>query len=69
MKDIPEMTVREHHELSMGVLAMCFPYVPKYLQIAILQAAHSAKVMGMKIEPDNLLTGEPLHAEIRTTTE
>lgn len=69
MNDIPEMTVEKHHELCIGTLAGCFQFVPEHLQIAIYQACQSAQLMGMKIEPDNLLTGEPLSTEIRMLDE
>lgn len=65
MKDLPEMTVQEHHELCMGVLACCFQHVPTHIRAAIYQACQSAQAMGMKIEADNLLKGEPLSTEIR----
>jgi len=65
MHDIPEMTVKEHHELSIGVLACCYKHVPDDLKLAIMDGFKAAKKMGMNIKPENVLTGEPLHAEIR----
>lgn len=65
MKDISEMTVEEHHELCIGVLACCYKHVPPDLQRAIMEGLRAAQQMGMDITPDNVLTGEPLHNEIR----
>ncbi len=62
MKDIPGMTVKKHHELSIGVLACCYHHVPDELKRAIEEACESAKQMGMNIKPENLKTGHPLHA-------
>jgi hypothetical protein len=52
MRDIPGMTVQEHHALSIGVLACCYEHVPAELQKAIAEAFESAKKMGMNIKPE-----------------
>ncbi len=64
MHDIPIMTVKEHHELTIGVLACCYWHVPDDLKRAIEEACESAKQMGMNIKPERLKTGQPLHASI-----
>ena len=69
MKDIPGMTVKEHHELTIGVLACCYQHVPADLKRAIMEACESAKQMGMNIKPERLNTGEPLHASIASNDE
>ena len=52
MRDIPGMTVKEHHALSIGVLACCYEHVPAELQTAIAEAFESAKQMGLNIKPE-----------------
>lgn len=64
MKDIAGMTVKEHHELTIGVLACCYKHVPDDLKRAIEEACESAKQMGMNIKPARLKSGEPVHASI-----
>lgn len=70
MNDLPEMTVQEHHELCIGTLACCFSKVDDpLLWAAIYQACKSAQAMGMKIDPEALLTGEPLSTDVRMFNE
>lgn len=52
MRDIPGMTVKEHHALSIGLLACCFEHVPYDLQSAIAEAFDAANQMGMNIKPE-----------------
>lgn len=54
MKNIPGMTVREHHRLCIGNLAMCYKHVPPDLQQAIREMCQAAKRMGLPIDPRNL---------------
>lgn len=54
MRDIPEMSVDEHHALSIGLLACCFKHVPADLQNAIAESLDAAKKMGMNIQPDRV---------------
>lgn len=61
LKDIPEMSVEQHHKLCIGVLAMCYKHVPWELKRAIRDGCLAAKDMGMQINPDNLGTDKPLH--------
>jgi len=58
MNDIPGMTVKEHHELTIGVLACCYKYVPIDLQKAIWESLDSAKAMGLDIITENVLRYE-----------
>ena len=60
LHDIEEMTVAQHHQLCLGVLAMCYQHVPDHLQLAIIEGLTAAKKMGSPIEPSNILTGLPL---------
>lgn len=52
MRDLPNMTVTEHHVLSIGLLATCYEHVPGELQSAIAEAFESAKQMGLNIKPE-----------------
>lgn len=61
MKSIPGMTVEKHHELCVGVLAMCYKHVPPDLQCAIMQGLRGARDMGMNIRPENVLLPDPSH--------
>jgi hypothetical protein len=54
LKDLPNMTVREHHMLSIGVLSGCYPYVPHELQMAIEQALEAIKEMGLPIDFEDM---------------
>jgi hypothetical protein len=54
LHDIPGMTVTEHHCLSIGLLAVCYQYVPSELKRSIEQACNGAAQMGMEIDPSRL---------------
>ena len=60
MKDIPGMTVQQHHELCIGNLACCYEHVPPGLKLAILEGIRAAQKMGMNIRPENVLIKKPL---------
>lgn len=55
LKDIPEMTVKQHHFLTLGVLSGCYDYVPHDLRIAIEEALEAGKRLGMPILVDGFL--------------
>lgn len=52
LRDIPGMTVTEHHGLCIGILAVCYEHVDADLQRAIAEMFESAKAMGMNIRPE-----------------
>ena len=60
LKDLPDMTVTEHHMLCLGVLACCYRHVDSDLKQAIYEACEAAKNMGANICPENLILGRPL---------
>ena len=57
MRDLPHMTVAEHHGLCIGNLACCYEHVPAELKQAIAEMLELAKQMGMNIKPE-LVTGK-----------
>jgi hypothetical protein len=67
MKDLPEMSVKEHHALAIGILACCHEHVPSGLKRAIVQHLETAKAMGMKIKPGNLQAGSETMLSTRQT--
>ena len=53
LRNIPDMTVKEHHVISVGLLACCYEQiVDETLRQAIREAFTSAVAMGMKIKPE-----------------
>ncbi len=60
MHDLPEMTVAMHHEICLGVLAQCYPYVPPDLQAAIVEGVRSARQMGAAVDEQRLGTDQRL---------
>ena len=60
MNDIDGMTVAQHHKLCLGVLALCYRYVPPDLQRAIMEGLESAERMGAGIKAENAKHGLPL---------
>jgi hypothetical protein len=44
------MTVKEHHILTIGVLATCYEHVTPALQFGILENLKMAKLMGLNID-------------------
>lgn len=65
MRNLPDMTVQEHHELSIGLLACCYRQVSPELQQAIFEGLLAAQRMGMDIQPENVLNDEPIAIHFR----
>lgn len=50
----------EHHELCLGVMARCYPFVGDELKQAIREGVESAAQIGIPVDCRNLEKGGPL---------
>lgn len=53
-------TTEQHHELCLGVMADCYPFVNAIRQQAIREAIESAALLGFPVSARNLEKGGPL---------
>jgi hypothetical protein len=53
-------TTEQHHELCIGVMAACYPYVDAGLKQAIREGIESAALLGIPVSTKNLERGGPL---------
>lgn len=53
-------TLEQHHELCLGVMSGCYPFVDATLQQAIREGVESAKLLGLPVDCRNLEKGGPL---------
>lgn len=53
-------TGEQHHELCLGVMARCYPFVDEDLKQAIREGIESARLLGIPIDCRNLEQGGPL---------
>lgn len=56
LRDLPMMTVKEHHAYCVGILACCYEHVPSHLQFAIVESLQSIRKMGMNIDVEKFLS-------------
>lgn len=59
-RDHLPFTKDEHHELCLGVMARCYPYVSDDLKQAIREGIESAAQLGIPVSTKNLERGGPL---------
>lgn len=63
LKDLPHMTVKQHHFLTLGVLSGCYDYVPHNLRIAITEALEAGRKLGMPLNVDGFLASKQKKVE------
>jgi hypothetical protein len=52
--------IRQHHELCLGVLALCYQHVPADLKLAIEGGVEYAAQLGIPVSVENLRAGKAL---------
>lgn len=55
-------TKEQHHELCIGVMAGCYPFVDDIQKQAIREGIESARLLGIPVDCRNLEKGGPLFA-------
>ena len=58
-KEVP-FTMEQHHELCLGVMADCYPFVDAIRKQAIREGIESARLLGFPVDCRNLELGGPL---------
>jgi hypothetical protein len=53
-------TIEQHHELCLGIMALCYPQVDARTQQAIREGVESAQALGVPVNTRNLEQGGPL---------
>lgn len=53
-------TMEQHHELCLGVMAGCYPFVDAGMKQAIREGVEAAALLGFPVSIENLEAGGPL---------